>query len=343
MSKKPSEILGDNASYEKPAHDELAAALGGTNSAESFYFPENIQEIDHWMAIRIIKRSSSSLRREQDYLLNADLARIFLPLPLNLATAYNQTYNAEGIGPIGNALAGAKLRSTINSLGNNADKLVDAVFNLDLSKGLDAAGGAASTIGKKLKEVWDKTDPASAAKTAGAYGVYTLAGAAGATPYGQGALGGAGLARNPYMALLYSQPEFRVHEFSWKVVAKNFEESVAILNIIKLLKYYSAPSQAAGAGSFLQFFYDYPEQFEIDFHHHEFLFNIGPSVLKNVSVNYHAEGQPLYFTKEVVVDELGEEEQQASETVKVPVSIQIGLSFQEVTTLTKESIDNYKR
>jgi len=344
-SKKPSEILNSEFnSYKTNEHkSDLEAALGASSSADSFYFPSNIVEVDHWMAIRVIDRQYTTLRQVNDYTTDKDIARIFLPLPLNLATAYNQTYNAEALGPIGNVLAnkGSEMRSTVEKLGTETGNFIAGAMNLDFGKVIDAGVKATTTIGNALYNALPKTGKQGekALQGAAAYGVYSLAGAAGATPYGQGALGGAGLARNPYMAVLYSQPEFRMHEFSWKVVAKDFEESVSILNIIKLLKYYSAPSEISSqtAGGFLQFFYDYPEQFDIEFHHDKFLFNIGPSVLKNVSVNYHAEGQPLYFTKQdSVVDD-------NDTTYKVPVSIQIGLSFQEVTTLTKQSILNSNR
>jgi len=344
-SKKPSEILNSEFnSYKTNEHkSDLEAALGASSSADSFYFPSNIVEVDHWMAIRVIDRQYTTLRQVNDYTTDKDIARIFLPLPLNLATAYNQTYNAEALGPIGNVLAnkGSEMRSTVEKLGTETGNFIAGAINLDFGKVIDAGVKATKTIGNALYNALPKTGKQGerVVQGAAAYGVYSLAGAAGATPYGQGALGGAGLARNPYMAVLYSQPEFRMHEFSWKVVAKDFEESVSILNIIKLLKYYSAPSEISSqtAGGVLQFFYDYPEQFDIEFHHDKFLFNIGPSVLKNVSVNYHAEGQPLYFTKQdSVVDD-------NDTTYKVPVSIQIGLSFQEVTTLTKQSILNSNR
>jgi hypothetical protein len=336
MAKAPNEIINESESFKGKSKDELQNALASKTSVENFYFPQNIQEIDHWMAIRVIKRDISSLRASGDYEVKKDLARIFLPLPLNLATSYAQSYNADSIGPLGAAAAGAG--GTARSIIEDAAK---GNFSKALKKGIDSAVNAAGgiTVNGALKE------GSALAAYVGATAAEGIGDAFGgvipAAGVGKGIMGGAGLAKNPYMAVLYKEPEFRTHEFTWKTVAKNFEESQSILNIIKLLKYYSAPSIPAG-GVFKHFF-DYPEQFDIDFHHDEFLYNIGPSVLKNVSVNYHSEGQPLYFTKEVVIDEIGEEEGQASKTVKVPVSITISLSFQEISIITKKEIMEQNR
>jgi len=337
MAKAPNEIINESESFKGKSKDELQSALASKTSVENFYFPQNIQEIDHWMAIRVIKRDISSLRTSGDYEVKKDLARIFLPLPLNLATSYAQSYNADSIGPLGAAAAGAG--GTARSIIETAAK---GKFSEAVKKSIDSGKATGGITAKDLLKEGSALGAYAGATAAEGIGD-AFGGVIPAAGTGKGLMGGAGLAKNPYMAVLYKEPEFRTHEFTWKTVAKNFEESQSILNIIKLLKYYSAPSIPAG-GVFKHFF-DYPEQFDIDFHHDEFLYNIGPSVLKNVSVNYHSEGQPLYFTKEVVIDKIfvDEEEGQASKTVKVPVSITISLSFQEISYITKKEIMEQNR
>ena len=103
-----------------------------------------------------------------------------------------------------------------------------------------------------------------------------------------------------------------------------------------MLKFYSHPSRTGeGEGAGLSHFYNYPEQFDIDFHHDEMLFNIGPSELKGIQVNYHPDG-PLYHTKQDSQLNLGNE-------VKAPVAIQLQLTFQEVAIITKTELNTEKR
>jgi hypothetical protein len=145
-------------------------------------------------------------------------------------------------------------------------------------------------------------------------------------------MGGFGVARNPYMSMLYSSPEFRVHEFNWKLVAKDFKESQTIQQIITVLKTYSAPEETGNGDDLsLPFFYHYPAQFDIDFRYPDYLFNIAPSVLKNVSVNYHSDG-PLYH-----------EQTEGGKVVKIPASLEISLSFQEITVQTRKDIEESNR
>jgi hypothetical protein len=66
---------------------KLAAAL--QHNTRSTSFPQNINEIDHWMAIRINK---SELLKKDDFPVLGDIHRIFLPMPIQLQTEYAQTY-----------------------------------------------------------------------------------------------------------------------------------------------------------------------------------------------------------------------------------------------------------
>ena len=63
---------------------------------------------------------------------------------------------------------------------------------------------------------------------------------------------------------------------------------------------------------------------------------MGPSVCNSIDVQYHAEGQPLYFDvpKEVGENEVGE---------KAPVSITVGMNLTEIFVITKEGIDKSNR
>jgi len=279
----------------------LANALR-TDAKKSLKFPENVESIDHWCAIRIFQRK---LFRRHDTPLENDYLRIFLPMPINLATGYNHGYNAESLGPVGAAGAGAG-REVRNAIASGGD--LKSIFD-GLKEGTDGKGVVAGIVSKFTEGIEN------------------------APIFGQGvkgALGGAGIARNPFQALLYESPALREHTFSWKLVAKNYTESISIYNITKALKFHAAPGRFSAGGEIntQSVFLEYPDQFDVDFHYDDFLYNMAPSVLKSISVNYHPDG-PMYHTSQY--------------GKKAPVAVQLDLSFQEVSIVTREDINERDR
>jgi hypothetical protein len=311
----------------RSARGEVASAL--ETNVMSYIFPGDLNSLDHWMCFRVNK---PELMRAKDFPVSSDMARIFLPMPPALATSYNQGYNAESIGVLG--MGGSKIGAKAREGGFSAvvdsakDKAADVLENPGkaakdaLSAAANIAGGGGASGGAVMGAMMGRI-------TGGIMGA--IGGAA-----AKGAMAGAGVARNPYMALVYQNPQFREHTFSWKFVSKNFKDSRNLLYIIQVLKYYSHPSRTGeGEGAGLSHFYNYPEQFDIDFHHDEMLFNIGPSVLKGMQVNYHPDG-PLYHTSENSELNLGND-------IKAPVAIQLQLTFQEVAIITKAELNAEKR
>jgi len=290
------------------ATNELQQKL--ENKEKSFIFPGDLVEVDNWMCFRINKQK---LMAKNDFPIDQDIARIFLPVPIGLATQYGHGYNSEGLGVTGMLAAqgGGKARSMVDQIMAGA------------SVG-DVAGKAGTGAIDSIK----KLGAGGVAKEAAGIGASVTAGSGLAdNAIAKGAMAGAGVARNPYMALVYDSPAFREHAFSWKLVSRNLNEAVALQNIITLFKYHAAPSKT-GSGGGLPHFYNYPEQFDIDFRHEKTLYNIGPSVLKTIGVNYHPDG-PMYHRS------LGGE--------KYPVAVQLDLSFQEVSVITKEDINGQNR
>jgi len=288
----------------RPDRGDLESALQNPGSVNTWSFPNNIEEVEHWMAFRINKQE---FRRKNDFPLKNDIARIFLPIPLNLATQYTQSYNSEGIGVAG--LAGAAFGAA--GAGGNLQSLIDKVKGIDFKS-------VAQYYGLQAAE---ENVTALVGGTIGGIGGAITGAAAGQAL--KGAVAGAGLARNPYMAMLYDSPQFRTHQFTWKLLPKNVDEQEKIKQIIHLFKYHSSPDIPSN-----QYFFSYPEQFEIDFRYEDYLFNIGPSVLTSFQATYHAEGQPLYHN---------------INDTKAPVSVNIDATFQEVTVITKENIKSQNR
>lgn len=301
-----------------PIKNELEEALGNSD-ARSVFFPANLDEIDHWMAFRI---NRSVLMKKDDFPIKNDIQRIFLPLPDNLATQYAHEYNSEGIGPAG--LAGAQSGGAVfNALKGGDVAALGSVIGEVGGKDLLAAGQYYG-----LQAAQNDILAVVSASVGGITGA--VAGVA-AQQYLKGAIAGQGLALNPYMATMYDSPQFRTHSFTWKFVPKNINESRTLKNIIFFFKYYAAP----GINGDNTHFFDYPEQFDIDFRYADYLFNIGPSVLKEFEVNYHGEGRALYHDAQSGGNrpELGD-----AETVKTPASIVINATFQEVAIVTKDTI-----
>ena len=302
----------------------LAQALdsnaGGTSS--DLVFPRDLEQLDHWCAIRIF---SHQLMRRSDAPKSVDIARVFLPMPQELATGYTHGYNAESLGPIGAAAASLAQAGSEGGVMSVVDKISTIVTKEGM---MDAAASAGSYL-------------AQGAAAGGGMIAAALAGSkvgsvigAGIGPAVKGAMGGAGVARNPFMALLYDAPAMREHQFSWKLVARNYGESNVIYNIIKLLKFHAAPGRGTMAGlsgdvANQSVFLSYPEQFDVDFHHNEFLYNIAQSVLKQFSVNYHPDGVQYHTSPDG--------------TEKAPVAVQITMQLQEVSIVTKADMKESDR
>lgn len=266
----------------------LEAALDSKGFVEH-RFPLNLEtEVDHWVSFRA---NHPVFRKEQDFSKKNDLCRIFLPMPANVGTTYDHSYNTKAIGMQGNLAAGMS----------------------------EAVGGGVDSIVNKLKSITkDKiADGSARASFDVAEGIATTAGLGNAF---QGAVAAQGIAKNPYMAVMYDSPKIRSHDFKWKLIARNARESKILTDIVQAFKYHAAP----GINQTNPHFFNYPEQFEIDFHYPRHTFNIGPSVMTSFNVQYHAEGRAIYHD--------------ISATEKAPVSVNISCNFQEVAIVTKKTI-----
>jgi len=297
--------------------DELEISLN-SRSVENLFFPEDIQNMDYWMCFRI---NQFDLTRKEDFPTKTDLKRIFLPVPLNLGTQYGHNYNQESLGAAG--IGGAKVGASEAVKG--ASSVADAIRGGFKEMFKQASFGGVAEVGTyyaaqniEALGVGLGTAITGALDLPDALGA--VAGAAGGK-YAKGAIAGAGIAVNPYMAVMYNSPQFRTHQFSWKLIAKSKKESDAIKDIIFAFKFHAAPGTAQLSPNF----FAYPQQFDIDLHYENYLFNIAPSVLTNIEVSYHGEGYPAYH-------DIGGGED------KAPVSITLQCTFQETSIVTKETI-----
>lgn len=297
-----------NSNLRKKAQGPLSQ-LEADSEEKRIIFPFDLNEIGNFVAFDIHRYEF--MAKEDLQRVNA-IKSIFLPLPSNLGTQYTQGFNTEGVGPAG--LAGAEVGEASRSP-NVVDSLVERARNLSKE---DLGSGLTPYLVQGLEE---GVGQVAGAVVGGLPGI--IAGGA-AQQALRGGLAGAGVARNPHLAVLYDGPEFRTHTFQYKFVPKNESESQMLDDIVYDLKYHSSPGYVAKNSHF----FDYPELFEISFSFPDFLFDVAPSFLTGVEVDYHGEGIPQYHTLE---------------GTKAPVSVNLNLTFQEATIQTKETIRKYGR
>jgi hypothetical protein len=133
---------------------------------------------------------------------------------------------------------------------------------------------------------------------------------------------GAGIARNPHQAQVFKNVQFRTHTFQYKFAPKSKEESDTLLTISKLLRAAMHPIYFAD-----NHFFEYPLQFDIDIldGHHAYLFDIGPSVMTNYSFDPTPNGPYFHYDR----------------GFKIPVAVNISMTFKELSIVTQKEVSEY--
>jgi len=278
-----------------------------------------LEEIDHWIEFTAVETPAAGLAALGNFLGNDLVSRglpkptlggtIRLPMPSNLSTDYNPDYSPADLGPVaGMALKPAEQGMYgLNSMGG-ASALGQNLAGLVGGTGL--LGGTAGAVTEFL------AGSGAAAGVAGAQRV------AGNELFGAALKVAGGVAVNPHKIVLFTGVNFREHQFSWKLSPKNREESNRIKSIVDSFVYYSHPQYIAGG-----LFFKYPEFFNIKFRHPDYLFEMLPSVCKDVRVNFHGQGYPGYIRDS---DGRGP---------PAPIEVEISLTFQEIEIVTKDNLN----
>jgi len=275
--------------------------------SESIKFPNELFENDHYIqftAKRTTGRAEgdiSSLLQIGGYGQTVLGGAICLPMPSNLSTDYNPEYSTPDLGPA----AGMALKPSDQAIYGNDSMGMKAAAGNSLAGivGGAIAGGGVAAITNQIDAMAAKI-PGGGPGVAGA--LLKVAG---------------GVALNQHKIVLFTGVGFREHQFSWKFSPKNREESNNIRKIIEMFTYYSHPEYVAGG-----LFFKYPEYFEIKFRHPEYLFNLQPSVCKDIKVNYHSQGYPAYIR-----DANGG-------GTPAPAEVELSLTFMETEIVTKQSL-----
>ena len=260
--------------------------------------PLDVSEYDQFMMFRI---SKSYKYKREDFDKKSVYCTVTLPLPQNLSTSWQATWNGQSLGPVGAAAArnapeliGAVQQGAQGNFGGAIDKLKSVLgkegLSLDSTSLKEVAGNLALYYGSELT--------ASAGGLLGAKG--GVAGGilgAGLGQAVQGVTVGAGVARNPYLAAAFEGVNFKTHNFSWNIVPKNKKESDTLRSIISAFRNAMLPGENK-----LKHFYDYPKQFGITLSDNKYLFDIKTSVLTSFDVNFHGKGAQYHYPTNAPVE-----------------------------------------
>lgn len=290
----------------------LADLYDNSKVKEPLQFPDDLTN-EHFMIFTVKNRVRQS---RKDVAEDLTIRNIVLPIPSNLQTTYGAQYENSELGALGAGAAGRISADQMSAAGNDISDLISSRISSTV---------AAFKSGDTDAQVQAGAPVAAAVATAAAGKIGGGAGAAlgGAFTGGavvQGIALDEGLAVNPHMAVLFKGVDMREHGFTYKFIARNAEESIAIQKIISAYKFHMHPEYAAGSLAF-----KYPDEFEISFADAIAgnLYKIGTCVLKSMTVNYNGEGIPLFF-----------------QDTGAPVSVEIQLSFQETKIITRGDLDS---
>jgi hypothetical protein len=188
---------------------------------------------------------------------------IRLPLPGNLKDNLSVTYNPDSLGPA----AGAGLESIVGE-----SPMPEGTIAAAAETAKRAALTVASIAEGRALEVAQK-ELGTIAEAAFAY---------------------SGVAANPYQTILFKNPNFKKHNFSWKLMPRDEYESNKIRDLIRTFQYHMSPGVSRGPG----LFFSYPSMVIVSlFPSSEFLYRFKPCVVETVDVNYAAGSGPSFFKR----------------------------------------------
>ena len=104
-----------------------------------------------------------------------------------------------------------------------------------------------------------------------------------------------GVAVNPFLTVMFKQPNFKQHAFEWKLTPSNERESVKVNRIVNTFKANMLPDQSGAIGGTLL---TYPNIVQIAVSVNStdyFTYAFKPAVIESFTVNYTVGGQPSFF------------------------------------------------
>jgi len=213
-----------------------------------------------------------------------------LPVPRNLQDSFSVTYSQENLGP-------------------GIGALTNAIVEGSPRAGLEQVpGGLALQFGESAIRRFSNTQ-----------GGGLLSQIAGVAAEGAGAAYNAiqsisGVTPNPFQTILFKNPNFKKHQFSWSFIPKSESESEILRRIVETFQYHMLP----GISKTASIFFTYPGIVRIFLNPNtKYLYKFKPCVVESFSVNYAPNGPAFY------------------RNTTAPAALNFNITFQEVELWTK--------
>jgi hypothetical protein len=133
-----------------------------------------------------------------------------------------------------------------------------------------------------------------------------------------------GLAENPFLTVLFKQPSFKEHNFSWKFIPRDPEEARIINKIITIFKWALLPDIATETSGTLM---NYPHMIQVGFFGGDnYLYRFKPCVITSFTANYAPAQTPSFFKG----------------SQNVPTEIDVSMNLKEIEYWTKVDFDPAK-
>lgn len=127
---------------------------------------------------------------------------------------------------------------------------------------------------------------------------------------------------NPFLAMMFTGPRFKTHQFGWRFSPKNEEETMQIVKIVNTFKAKALPSQSGPV-------FAYPDVCMISLYPESArnkMYRFKPAVIQEVSVHYAPSGTPSFFAGS-----------------NGPVEIELKLQLSEISIWTHDDLPDYTK
>jgi hypothetical protein len=194
-------------------------------------------------------------------------------------------YQRASLMEVGNALEQGSIRLPIP---NNLSDTYTVTYGEEAAG--TALGGGASALGGFIGGASFLDSMKEATASVAVDNVKKALGA----PLGTAVGASLGVAANPFMTVLFKNPNYKEYSFSWRLYPRNAQESGMITNIVQQVRYNMLPSARSGSGGSLL---DYPSlvRCSITAKGQE-LYPFKYGVIKNATFNYAPDGTPSFHT-----------------------------------------------
>lgn len=270
---------------------------------QKLIFPRDLENYPLSMSFDIMEYKRRSIYKQPFLNLKG---QIRLPVSKGIADKFSMNWASHNQSPIVGA-ATEELLKAGNPLDENS--LVGAIGSAG-SAILDGIGGAAAgfTLGAANRAV---------------SGLSNVIESSGGKIELSDILQPLGFAANPFLTVLFKQPEFKTHNFTWKFIPRDPEEARIINKIIRLFKLALLPDIANGSGGTLM---NYPNIIQIGFYGGDnYLYRFKPCAIRNFTSNYAPAATPSFFKG----------------SQNVPTEIDISMDLLEIEYWTKEDLKTY--